>query len=97
MLSLQVAFQGNNIVLCNLPEFWGKTEKNYNFLLRQFVVKALTDFVSVDDEEWHLCPVLAVFLYGLSQGCFSLTQVFVCVSQQVVKTHPQEHLVSFPP
>ena len=50
-------------LLCYLPEFRAKTEMASNPLPWHFIVKALTNFVGLDDEKHQPCLVRALRFY----------------------------------
>lgn len=64
-LAVQVAHQGDDLVLTYLPEFVAKTETPANPLPREFTLSSLSASVGSDDEERLLCPVRALHYYLL--------------------------------
>ena len=63
VLSIQVTFQDNDVVLSYLLDFVSKTETLTNPLPWEFVLPSLSDAVVSHDSELLLCPVWALWWY----------------------------------
>ena len=79
-ISAHVAFRGDDLSLCYLPEFVAKTESEHNPIPRSFLVRSLAQFVGDLPEDYLLCPVRAVRIYLFDIFHFSSSSFFVCVS-----------------
>ena len=63
MLSRIVSFVGSVACLSYVPEFVAKSESLSRSIPRSFLVKSLSDFAAVLDDDLLLCPVRALRIY----------------------------------